>query len=200
MAVTTGTQSAQEMERMSAEPDAQQYVLRQKIGVGGMAEAWLAETLSPNGASRQVVVKKMLPHLASDPEYQGMFIDEARNASSLCHPNVVQLLDIGRMDGVPFIAMEYVAGADLRMVLRTARISNRPLPLAAALWAVCEVLAGLEYVHTRVASDGSLLSLVHRDVGLSNVLVSRLGEVKLSDFGIAKSALSVSQTAAGMIK
>jgi serine/threonine-protein kinase len=170
------------------------YFLHERVGVGGMAEVFRA-TYSPEGGfEKQVAVKRVLPAFADDEEFIGLFRREAELGSLLIHPNVVQVLDLGRHQGTLFLAMEYVDGLSLSALLR--RLPQRRLPAAVVAYLGAEMAQALAYVHGRTNSEGEPLGLVHRDLNPPNILVSRIGEVKLSDFGIARAAhlLAVTQT------
>jgi serine/threonine-protein kinase len=159
------------------------YLVHEKLGAGGMAEVFRA-TYSPEGGFEKVVaIKRMLPEIAATADaglLHEMFRDEAQLCARLSHGNVIQVLDAGRFAGRYVVAMEYVDGVPLSRVLQAG-----PLPLCAIAFATAEIAAALDYIHTRVDDDGASLHLVHRDVNPPNVLVSRRGEVKLADFGIA---------------
>ena len=161
------------------------YTLFDRVGRGGMAEIFLARERGELGAARLVVVKQMLPELASSPDFAAMLIAEAKLAARLRHGNVAQVFDLGRHDGLLFIAMEYVEGLDLGDLLRRCTRQHLALPAEFGLHIVTEMLRGLEHAHRCPGDDGEPIGLVHRDVSLSNVLVSFEGEVKLCDFGIA---------------
>lgn len=166
-----------------------------------MAEIYRARAIGRDAGSSSIVcVKKILPHLSEDPEYRTMFMDEARVAFTLHHQNIVQVLDLGRMDDQLFLALEYVDGFDLREMLIQAREHERPLPVPVALHITLEVLKGLHYAHSRRGADGRAMAIVHRDVSPGNVLVSRAGAVKLGDFGIARAAVRAGRTIAGVVK
>ncbi len=177
------------------------YELGARIGFGGMAEVFRAWSLDAAGnRTGAVVVKRILPHLSADPDYREMFIDEAKIAATLDHRNIVKLLDLGRMDGQLFLALELVEGADLEKLLRRMRAGGLRFPFAISAWIVAELLFALHHAHTRVAPDGRPLALVHRDVTPSNVLISKAGDVKLSDFGVAKAVVRAGRTVAGVVK
>ncbi len=160
------------------------YLLHERIGAGGMAEVFRA-TYSPEGGfEKQVAVKRILPEYAGDPTFAQLFRREAHLGSMLQHPNVVQILDLGVHRGSLFLAMEFVDGLTLRKVLNAQR--GRPLPLRAVTYLASELASALDYIHARLGPDGAPLGLVHRDVNPPNVLVSRFGEVKLADFGVAR--------------
>jgi eukaryotic-like serine/threonine-protein kinase len=162
------------------------YQLFERIGVGGMAEIFLARASTELGASRLVVVKQMLPQLSDNDQFADLLIQEAKLAARLNHTNVVQVFDLGRHEGVLFIAMEYIEGFDLNELLRRCARTRIPLPIPFALMIVSEALRGLDYAHRRCNDAGESIGLVHRDVSPSNVLISFEGEVKLCDFGIAR--------------
>ncbi|HEV7559761.1 MAG TPA: serine/threonine-protein kinase, partial [Kofleriaceae bacterium] len=164
------------------------YDLIRQIAVGGMAEIYLARTVGIEGFEKLVVVKRILPQHASDPSFVTMFLNEARLAATLQHPNITQVYDIGVEDGEYFFSMEYVHGEDLGRLTRAALDNGVPLSMDAALTLITGLCAGLHYAHDKTGPDGTPLSIVHRDVSPSNVLVSYDGAVKLVDFGIARAA------------
>ena len=176
------------------------YRLGRRLAAGGMAEVFAATREGAAGFEKQVALKRILPHLVDDPELVEMFLDEARLASKLTHANVAQVFDFGEADGSFFIVMEWIRGKDLRRVMRAAAeagVAVTPVQAALVGQGVARALAcahGLEDDH------GRPLGLVHRDVSPQNVLVSFDGEVKLTDFGIAKIATGRSRTAVGVIK
>jgi len=174
------------------------YELVKRLAVGGMAEIWLAKMRGIEGFERQVVVKSMLPHLAEEDQYVKMFLEEARLGATLHHQNIAQVFDIGgSAERGYFFAMEYLDGVDLRAIVQHGR---GPLPLEHALWVAMGVAAGLHYAHERVDATGKPMGIIHRDVSLSNVFVTRDGAVKLLDFGIAKAASRAAQTRPGSIR
>ena len=160
------------------------YVLHERLGAGGMAEVFRA-TYSPEGGfEKRVAVKRVLPEIERRTEgarFLAMFREEASLGAALAHPNVVQVLDAGRFRDRYVVAMEYVDGLPLGRVVRRGDV----LPPFAAAYVGAELAAALDYIHARVDGEGRSLQLVHRDVNPPNVLVSRLGEIKLSDFGVA---------------
>jgi serine/threonine protein kinase len=162
------------------------YQLFDRVGVGGMAEIYLARARTELGGARLVVVKQILPSLSGNEKFAEMLISEAKLAARLNHANVVQVFDLGRHEGVLFIAMEYIEGFDLNELLRRCARSSVPLPIDFALLIVMEALRGLSYAHRLTDDAGAPLGIVHRDVSPSNVLISFEGEVKLCDFGIAR--------------
>jgi serine/threonine-protein kinase len=161
------------------------YTLFEKIGRGGMAQIYLARAESEFGATRRAVVKQILPAFAEDPRFSEMLIHEAKLAARLNHRRIVQVFDLGREKDCLYIAMEYVEGFDLNVLLRQCTEKKIGLPAKHALGIVADLLEGLDYAHRRPQDDGASLGIVHRDVSPSNVLISYEGEVKLCDFGIA---------------
>ncbi|XXT19045.1 protein kinase [Sorangium sp. So ce429] len=176
------------------------YRLLKKIGMGGMAEIWVASVAGISGVRKICVVKQILPHLADSPEFVRMFLDEARIAATLDHPNLVQMYDIEEVDGVPVIAMEYLHGEDLRTIKKSLRTAGRRMPVEHAITIAAGVAAGLHYAHEKVGFDGKPLDIVHRDVSPHNVFVTYDGAVKILDFGIAKAANRVNETRDGALK
>jgi len=174
------------------------YILLRRLAVGGMAELYIAQQRGAAGFSKIVALKRILSHLAEDPTFTRMFLDEARLASGLTHPNLAQVLDFGEYDGEYFLTMEYVHGRNLLQLLRAQ--DGRTLPLACSLSIVAAVGRGLHDLHEQRSPDGRALGLVHRDVSPSNVLVSFDGKVKLTDFGIAKAMELTSATRSGTFK
>ena len=177
------------------------YQLLGLLARGGMAEVFKAKSHGVEGFEKVLVIKRILPELSSNPDFVEMFINEAKIAVTLSHANVVQVFDLGRADDTYFIAMEYVAGSDLATVLRRGRKHGNPLPLELAAYVTSEVAKGLDYAHRRRDANLQPLGIVHRDVSPQNVLLSFEGEVKLTDFGIAKARGTVEDgTAAGVLK
>ncbi|HEX8537140.1 MAG TPA: serine/threonine-protein kinase [Cystobacter sp.] len=172
------------------------YFLHERIGVGGMAEVFRA-TYSPEGGFEKVVaIKRILPAYAEDKDFVTLFRREAELVSLLNHPNIVQVLDVGRFEDTYFMAMEHIEGVSLRELLKLCG----PLPPAAVALIGAEMGQALDYVHRRIASDGTPLNLVHRDVNPPNILLSRIGEVKLGDFGVARAAIHVRLTRADRVR
>ncbi|MBI2896533.1 MAG: protein kinase [Deltaproteobacteria bacterium] len=159
------------------------YTLLQRLAQGGMAEVFLARQPSRTGIERNLVIKRILPHLSEDREFVAMFTEEARLAIRLTHPNIVHMYDFGREGDTYYIALEYVDGPSLQTILQQ---SQKPVPKAIAVRITCGVAAGLAYAHALTDDEQNPLGLVHRDVSPPNILVARDGSVKLVDFGIAK--------------
>ena len=176
------------------------YRLARRIAVGGMAEIYLARTESIEGFEKLAVVKRILPQFARDKNFLRMFLDEARLAATLEHPNIVAVYDIGEQDGEYFFTMEYVHGQSLREVMRAASLRRQWIPLEHSLAIVIAVCAALHHAHEKVGHDGQPIKIVHRDVSPSNVLITYDGGVKLTDFGIAKATTVSERTAAGTLK
>jgi serine/threonine-protein kinase len=162
-----------------------------------MAELFLAqEPPKPD----LVVIKRILPYLSEEPEFVQMFLDEARIAAQLHHPNVVQVFELGRIDESIFIAMEYVEGVDLRRIVAEEAKFSATVPYAVASRICAQVAAGLDYAHNSKGVDGRPLGLIHRDVSPQNVMVAYDGSVKLVDFGIAKAEALAERSKPGVIK
>lgn len=176
------------------------YKLIERISVGGMAEVYKATEHGVEGFERTVAVKRILPHIAEDDEFITMFKDEAKIAGQLNHGNIAQIYNLGQQGDSFYIALEYVAGKDLRNIFTRCQQQGRPMPIAQACFIVMKVGEGLDYAHNKRDKHGRHLNIVHRDVSPPNVLVSYEGEVKLIDFGVAKAAGRVSRTQAGILK
>jgi hypothetical protein len=163
------------------------YKLVEMLGVGGMAEVYLARQRAVTGAAEKVVVlKRILPHLAHDGQFIEMFLQEARLAARIRHPNVVQIYDMGQNQRSYFMAMEYVEGWDLSRLLQSAMKLQRPFPPFLAARICAEVASALDAAHSALDPQGHPAPILHRDVSPHNILISREGAVKLTDFGIAK--------------
>ncbi|HVE84805.1 MAG TPA: serine/threonine-protein kinase [Myxococcales bacterium] len=177
------------------------YELVRKIAIGGMAEVFLAKAAGPMGFEKTLVVKRILPHLADDPNFVQMFLAEAKLAAQLNHPNVVQIFDFGEAEGSHYLAMELVDGPNLRALIRRAQEVGRPLEPPVAAKIVSLACEGLAYAHEfQDPATGQPLGLIHRDVSPDNILISRTGAVKVVDFGIAKAANRTQQTRTGVLK
>jgi serine/threonine protein kinase len=172
-----------------------------RIAEGGMGEVYRAKMATLGGAEKLVALKVVRRDLAKNDEFASLFIDEARLAMGLSHANIVQSFDAGRIDDQLFLAMEYVAGVHLGDLLQACeRRFQQPIPHRHLIYIAVEVLKGLDYAHRRVDSNDRSLGVVHRDVSPGNILVSWEGEVKVADFGIAKSALRSRETTGEQVK
>lgn len=176
------------------------YEVLRPLGFGGMAEVSLAKQRGPAGFVRSVALKRILPEYSHDRSFVRMFLREARVAARLAHPNVVQIYDLGREQGRYFIAMELVRGWDLSAVLRAVRAVEVPFPLELAAHIVSELLEGLGAAHECRNDAGEVAPILHRDVSPQNVLLSSSGEVKLTDFGVAKASDLTSFSQPGSVK
>jgi serine/threonine protein kinase/TolA-binding protein len=176
------------------------YLLLDKIATGGMAELYEAKITGIQGFEKLIAIKRILPHLASEEELVTSFIDEAKLAALLHHQNIVQIYDFGRIEDSYYIAMEYLLGKDLRMVIRKASLKGEPLRLESTLLVVSRICAALEYSHGLKDFQGKPLNIIHRDISPANVLITYDGNVKIVDFGIAKAATQSHLTQSGMIK
>lgn len=170
------------------------------LASGGMAELYLARARGIEGFEKVVALKRILPKLADDEEVVTMFLDEARLAATLHHPNLAQVYDIGKEGLSYFFTMEYIHGEDLDTLVRQAAKQGRGLSLSNGLFVVTQVAAGLHHAHDKKGADGQPLGTVHRDVSPSNVMVTFDGAVKIVDFGVAKAAARRTKTQSGSIK
>ncbi|MEP7011901.1 MAG: TonB family protein [Acidobacteriota bacterium] len=177
-----------------------QYTLLERIAVGGMAEVWKARMRGLEGFQKTVAIKKILPHMTHNSEFVSMFIDEAKLAAQLSHPNIIHIYDLGKIANDYFIAMEYVEGRDLRTIGNLARQKRLPIPVGLSLLIAHHVAGALDHAHHKRDFEGRALGLVHRDVSPQNVLISRDGDIKLCDFGIAKAVTQAGQTQIGALK
>ncbi|MFH1874107.1 MAG: serine/threonine-protein kinase [Pseudomonadota bacterium] len=177
------------------------YYLIEKIAVGGMAEIYKAKTFGVDGFEKLLCIKRILPHCAADKDFITMLTDEAKLSVRLSHANIVQVFDLGKIGDDYFIAMEFINGINLRDVMYRCRELSKPIPQDIAVYIISEVCKGLDYAHNRRDdSTGQPLNIVHRDISPQNILLSYEGEVKIVDFGIAKAAMNISHTMAGVLK
>ena len=165
-----------------------------------MAEIFLARGVSTTGVERYCVLKRILRNRASDVTFVRMFLDEARLAAQLQHPNVAQVYDIGKLGDSYFFTMEYVHGETIRAIMQRARSLRRDLPIGSVLSIVAGAAGGLHHAHDRIGIDGRPLNIVHRDVSPSNLMVSYEGNVKVVDFGVAKASDRAIETRSGTVK
>lgn len=175
------------------------YRIERRLGVGGMAEVFLAWQLGPGGFERKVALKRPLPQLADDAQCAARFVDEARIAAGLHHRNIAEVYEVGQSEGGSFIALEYVDGPPLRMLLKLAEWHQRPVPLPVALALASALLKALGHAHALCDAAGQPMHVVHRDVSPSNVLLTQSGELKLVDFGIARATHQLHVTRTGTV-
>jgi serine/threonine-protein kinase len=176
-----------------------QYDLLARLAAGGMAEIFLARANSLAGFERYVVLKRIRPERGDDARWVAMFLDEARLAAQLQHPNIAQVFDLGQIGDEYFYTMEYVHGEDVLDILaRTVEIKQK-MPVQVALAIIAHAAGGLAHAHERCAPDGRPLGIVHRDITPSNLMVSYEGTVKIVDFGVAKARFRTTETQAGTI-
>ncbi len=176
------------------------YLVYERLGVGGMATVHRALERGMVGFERVVALKRLLPHLAEDASFIKSFVREAKLASLLNHPNVVQIFELGRVGSEYFISMEYIDGRDIRQILRHARKVTGPPPLGVVIGLLLQLCDALDYAHTKTDESGEALGLVHRDVSPSNLLVTGAGHLKVIDFGIAKAQTQQLRTQTGKVK
>src|SRR5688572_18534399 len=162
------------------------YSLVRKIGTGGMAEVYLARTTVAQGLAKTLVIKKIHPAFARSRQFVSMFVDEAKIALGLNHPNIVQVFDFGAVGDTYFLAMENVEGLDLLRLLQACAQQKRRIPYGLSAYIVQQIAKGLDYAHRKADEFGEPLGIVHRDISPQNVLLSWDGAVKIVDFGIAR--------------
>ncbi len=178
----------------------QRYKVLEKIASGGMAEVFRAESAGLEGFKKTVAIKRVLPHLSEKKQFIGMFLDEARVSAQLSHSNCVQVFDIGVGDNTYFIVMEYVDGADLKGLIEHRKKTGLPFPVEEAVLICVRICEGLSYAHELTDNNGESLHIVHRDMSPPNVLITRFGEVKIVDFGLAKANSQLEKSEPGIIK
>ena len=176
------------------------YELLRKLAEGGMGEVHLARMEGPAGFEKRVVIKKILRQFSSDPKFVERFIEEGKTLVTLSHGNIVPVFDLGVVDGEYYLAMEYVEGGNLRDAIKHLAQTDTTLPWPLAVTVVQGVCRALAFAHDRTDDEGRPLHIVHRDISPSNIMVSRHGDVKLVDFGIARSTRSLHHTISGFIE
>jgi serine/threonine protein kinase len=164
------------------------YELIERVAVGGMGEIWRAKLTGLEGFEKTVAIKKILPHLSDDPKFVERLVVEAKIAVALSHANVVEVYELGTVEGEYYISMEYVDGPDLATLLHRAERQDRSIPQALSIHLGTAICKSLDYAHRKVDESGKPMNIVHRDVSPQNILLSMEGAVKLSDFGIARAA------------
>ena len=184
----------------SAGESAQRYRVIEKLESGGMAEVFRAESTGLEGFHKQVAIKRVLPNLGRNSKFISMFLDEARLSAQLSHSNCVQVFDIGVRDDSYFIVMEFVDGANLKTIVTSMWNKGLSFPIPATTYIAHEICKGLSYAHELTDRNGVSLGLVHRDVSPPNVLVTKHGEVKIVDFGLAKASSQLEPSEPGVIK
>ncbi|HKO14690.1 MAG TPA: serine/threonine-protein kinase [Gemmatimonadaceae bacterium] len=173
------------------------FRLVNKIAGGGMATVYEAQQLGPSGFAKRIALKVIHPHYAQRPEFLQLFIDEAKLSANLLHGNIVQIYQLGEVEGDFFIAMEFIPGLTLRMIIDRHREVGRAVPQTLAAYIASRVCRALDFAHNFVGPDGERLDIVHRDVSPGNVMVTWDGHIKLADFGIAKARTSVDPSSDG---
>jgi eukaryotic-like serine/threonine-protein kinase len=167
------------------------FHLVRKIAQGGMATVYEAEHIGPAGFSKRVALKVIHPHYAREKTWLQLFIDEAKLSANLLHGNIVQIYQLGAVDGQYYMAMEYIQGTTVRMVIERHREMGTPIPLLLAAYIASRVCRALQFAHNFVNADDVRLNIVHRDVSPNNLMATWDGHIKLADFGIAKAATSI---------
>jgi eukaryotic-like serine/threonine-protein kinase len=179
----------------------EKYKIVQKIDAGGMAEVYKGLQDSGQGIEKLVAIKRILPQLTKNQKFIEMFLDEARVSMHLNHANIVQVFDLGQSSETYFIVMEFIDGTSLKALIDYFKNQNRTIPVEQAVYLCMQICEGLEYAHSlRNPVDNRPLNIVHRDISPPNILVSRQGQVKLVDFGLAKAANQISKTDQGVVK
>lgn len=178
----------------------QRYRVIDRLEAGGMAEVFRAEATSLQGFRKQVAIKRVLPHLAQNKNFISMFLDEARLGARLNHANIVTVFDIGTADNTFFIVMEFIDGGNLKALMEGLRKTGRHFPMKEAVYLSMEACRGLSYAHELTDEEGRDLHIVHRDISPPNLMVSKRGEVKLTDFGLAKATTQLEKTDPGVVK
>ncbi len=179
---------------------AKKYEVVKRLDAGGMAEVYIGRTVGIAGITKKVAIKRVLPHLAKNEKFMSMFLDEARVGMKLSHANVVQVFDVGEEEGTYFIVMEFIDGVSLKDIIDILKDRRQVVPLGAAVQIAAEAARGLSYAHNAKDECGTPLNIVHRDVSPPNILVSVQGEVKVTDFGLAKAASQLETTDPGVVK
>ncbi len=176
------------------------FELLRRLGDGGMAEVFLARLPGVAGFSKTLVLKRILPHLSRKKHFVDLFVAEATLAAEVRHRNVVQVFELGQVEGELYMAMEYVEGHDLRRLLRCASKEGLRIPTWFTVHVICEILDALTYGYELLDDQGRPRRVVHRDVTPSNIFISNQGDVKLGDFGVARDDTRQTQTRAGQLK
>ena len=175
------------------------YELVRHLATGGMAEVFVARQPGPAGDSRELAIKRILPHLAREERFISMFLDEARIAARLHHPNIVEIYELGEVEGEYFIAMEFIDGGDLADLLECAEERSVLIPIPFSVRIIADILDALDHAH-EFQDGGKPMLIVHRDVSPHNVLIGKSGLIKLVDFGIAHAVERHAKTETGLVK
>jgi serine/threonine-protein kinase len=183
-----------------ADHQQQRYRVIDRLAAGGMAEVFRAESAGLEGFKKKVAIKRVLPHLSEKKRFIQMFLDEARLGAHLSHSNCVQVFDVGVGDNTYFIVMEYVDGADLKAIIEWLKKQNKPLHTPFAVFITIKICEGLAYAHGLTDETGKPLNIVHRDLSPPNVLITKFGEIKIVDFGLAKATTQLEKSEPGIIK
>lgn len=179
----------------------QKYKIIERLDAGGMAEVFVAQSEALRGFKKRVAIKRILPHLTKNQKFVQMFLDEARLCLQLEHANIVSVFDLGKADNAYFIVMEYVDGTNLKKVIESHMRARRLLPIEQSIHIMKEVCEALGYAHDLTdMSTGEELGIVHRDVSPPNILISKRGEIKMVDFGLAKATSQLEETDPGVVK
>jgi serine/threonine protein kinase len=176
------------------------YQVIERIDAGGMAEVFKANSTSLQGFQKLVAIKRVLPSLTKNERFIRMFLDEAKVSLHLSHTNCVQVFDLGIAEGAYFIVMEFVDGTNLKNIIEELRKRNEQLSVEQVVYIAIEICRGLAHAHNKKDHEGRPLDIVHRDISPPNVLISREGEVKITDFGLAKAKNQVETTDPGVVK
>lgn len=176
------------------------YRVVRRLEAGGMAEVFVGEAHSMQGFKKAVAIKRVLPHLAQNAKFIQMFLDEARLSARLNHANIVSVFDIGTADDTYFLVMEFVDGGNLKKIIEAVRKQRGQFPLKEAIYICMEACRGLSYAHEVTDDHGEPLHIVHRDISPPNIMITKRGEVKVTDFGLAKASTQLEKTDPGVVK
>jgi serine/threonine-protein kinase len=176
------------------------YRVIKRLEAGGMAEVYLGEAVSVQGFKKKVAIKRVLPHLAQNESFIEMFLDEARLSARLNHANIVSVFDISKREDTYFLIMEFVDGVNLKRVMESLNKHRQRMRLGDAIYLCIDACRGLSYAHELADENGKPLGIVHRDISPPNIMVTRRGEVKLADFGLAKASTQIQTTDPGVVK
>ena len=176
------------------------YTILERLAMGGMAQVYLGYEEGQSALNRLVVIKQILPQYAEDESFRRMFQQEARLAANINHPNIVEIHELGEWEGQPFLAMEYVSGVPLNVLMRRVREKGEHVPIGVALGIIAQACAGAQAAHDLLDPVGAPANLVHRDLTPHNLIIAESGHVKILDFGVAKASTNQDKTETGMLK